>query len=650
MIRTKHGTPSQSPTLQKVAPPGPVVGSKPVRFLILTIWLGILAGAGELAAFLLVRARSGEVWPYLGKIRAYPWTIPTVNAALLLVIAVPIAVLTARHPRLGHRIGPHLLVAFAILPTLLVLGPGLYLGALLLLALGGASIVVPIARRHPRTIARLVLSMVPLMFLGICGLAVWRHSDPQPVTEPSDEVRGPNVLLIVLDTVRADHLSLPGSGADRQTSPELKALARRGVTFTGARATAPWTLPSHASLMTGRWSFDVCRGRFGAMSEDGPTLAGSLASIGYDTVGIVANTYYTTYATGLSRGFAHYEDLPMNLATILASTEVGGRLIDLIGRWSTALRPDEPPPLRRFDRIDAGSINRRFLHWLDHDRAEDRPFFAFLNYFDAHDPYLVPPGADHRFGAAPTNPSDRAFLEDWWLMPDKSEITPEQEALLIDGYDSCIASLDHQLGRLFRALDRRGLLDELIVVVTSDHGEAFGEHDLFGHGVSLYEDQLHVPLLIVAPRLAPKGQVIDRVVSLRDVPATLLDLVGHPDVPLPGISLASLWESAEDRTPGEGSLLNAKLPSPAIASVPGPDMFLPNEGKSPVFGGPMISIMDVRHLKYIRTERSPVAVEELYAVGSDPNETFNLVSPSSMPLLDQLRSTLMDRVQSDRSD
>ncbi|WP_161602128.1 sulfatase [Tautonia marina] len=636
--------------MQDGSPTAQVVGPGPIGLLILAAWLGLLAGAGELAAFLFVRARSGEVWPYLGKIRAYPWTIPTVNAALLLVIAVPIAVLTVRSPRLGNRIGPHLLVAFAFLPTLLVLGPGLYLGALLILALGGASIVVPIARRHPQTIARMVRSTVPVLLLGLVGLAFWRHASPQPVTEPSDRVRAPSVLLIVLDTVRADHLSLPGSGAARQTSPELETLAARGVTFTGARATAPWTLPSHASLMTGRWSFDVCLGRFGAMSDDGPTLAGSLASIGYDTVGIVANTYYTTYATGLSRGFAHYEDLPMNLATILASTEVGGRLIDLIGRLSTSLRPNEPPPLVRFDRIDAGSINRRFLHWLDHDRAEDRPFFAFLNYFDAHDPYLVPPGTDHRFGEAPTNPADRAFLKDWWLRSNKSEITPEQEALLIDGYDSCIASLDQHLGRLFRELDRRALLDELIVVVTSDHGEAFGEHDLFGHGVSLYEDQLHVPLLMVAPGLAPKGQVIDRVVSLRDVPATLLDLVGHPDAPLPGISLASLWEPAEDRTPGEGSFLNAEVPSPAVASVPGPDMFLPNEGKSPVFGGPMISIMDDRHLKYIRTERSPVAVEELYAVGSDPNETFNLVSPSSMPLLDQLRSTLMDRVQSDRSE
>jgi arylsulfatase A-like enzyme len=643
------------PSSERVTPPDSsrtesIAGPRPVGLLVLATWLGILAGAGELAAFLLVRARSGEVWPYLGKIHAYPWTIPTVNAVLLLGIAVPLAALTAYRPRLGHRFGPLILVALAIMPTLLVLGPGLYLGALLLLAFGGASLILPIARRFPGTMARIVRWTLPVFLLGIVGLAAWRHRDPPPLTQPTDAVRGPNILLIVLDTVRADHLSLPGSGADRQTSPELEALAGLGVTFTGARATAPWTLPSHASLMTGRWAFDVCPGRFSPMSADGPTLAGSLATLGYETVGLVANTFYTTYATGLSRGFAHYEDLPFKPATILASSEVGGRIVDLIGEISRSLRPGEPPPLRRFDRIDASSINLRFLDWLDHDRAQARPFFAFLNYFDAHDPYLVPPGADHRFGGAPIDPSDRAFLEDWWLSPDKSKITPEQEALLIDGYDSCIAFLDQSLGNLFRELDRRTLLDDTIIVVTSDHGEAFGEHDLFGHGVSLYEDQLHVPLLIIAPGLVPSGHVIDRVVSLRDVPATLLDLAGHPDPPLPGTSLASLWARPSDEASATRSLTEGNKPSPAMASVPGPDMFSPNEGKSPVFGGPMISIMDDRQLKYIRTERSPIPHEEFYALASDPGETVNLVMPASLPLLDQFRAALMELLRSDTRD
>ncbi|MEW4567830.1 sulfatase [Tautonia sp. JC769] len=627
---------------------GPNPGPGPMGLLGLAVWLGILAGAAELAAFLLIRARSGEVWPYLGKIRAYPWTIPTVNAALLLGIALPIAALTAIRPRLGHRVGPLVLVALAFMPTLLILAPGLYFGALFLLALGLASLVVPIARRFPNACAALVRWSLPVLVLGIPGLAAWRHFDRSPPAPQEAEARGPNILLIVLDTVRADHLSLPGSGADRPTSPELRAIAGRGVTFTGARATAPWTLPSHASLMTGRWSFDVCPDRFSPTSEAGPTLAGSLAELGYDTVGLVANTYYTTYATGLSRGFARYEDLPFTLATALASTEVGGRLVDLIGELSASLRPGEPPPLRRFDRIDAESINRRFLDWLDRDRPEARPFFAFLNYFDAHDPYLVPPGAEHRFGTPPTDPADRAFLEDWWLRPEKPAISPEQERLLIDGYDSCIAALDHQLGKLFDQLDRRGLLDDLIVVVTSDHGEAFGEHDLFGHGVSLYEDQLHVPLLLIAPGLAPPGTVVDRVVSLRDVPATLLDLAGHPGSPLPGTSLAPLWNLADDQSSAPGSSPESAQPSPAVASVPGPDMFLPNEGKSPVFGGPMISIMDDRQLKYIRTQRPDRPFEEIYAVGSDPNEQTNLVMPASQPLLDSFRASLIELLRPDR--
>ncbi|RUL85922.1 sulfatase [Tautonia sociabilis] len=607
----------------------------------LASWVGILAGFLELFAFLAIRARSGEVWPYLGKIQSYPWTIPLVDALLLAAVSSPLIALAPRLPRPVRREIPTLLVALAMMPTLLMLFPGLYPGALFLLSTGAASVVVRIFGSGGRIIGWVVRVTCPGLIVILIGLAVWRGLPAGPPDDVAPATGAPNVLLIVMDTVRADHTSLPGSGGARPTTPQLAALARRGVTFTGARSTAPWTLPSHASLMTGRWPFEVVPGRYGALDNDVPTLAEAFGARGYDTVGIVANTYYTSYSTGLARGFHRYEDFPTTPATVLASAEVGGRLVDWLGSWADAIRPGALPWLRRFERIDADRINRRFLSWLDRRRRPDRPFFAFLNYFDAHDPYVVPPGAEHRFGRPPASKDDRSFLSDWWLSEGKEEVPPDRVELLVDGYDSCIAHLDDRLGALFRELDRRGLLDETVVVVTSDHGEAFGEHGLFGHGVSLYADQIRVPLVIAAPGMVPEGLAIDDVVSLRDLPATLLDLAGSPGPRLPGRSLADSWRGREagesEERPGS--------PAPTsmvVASVPGPDSVPPNEGRSPVFRGPMIAVIDPQSLKYIRTEGRDAIIEELYDLQSDPGEQVNLASPQAEPMLERFRAVLAD--------
>ena len=602
-------------------------GPGPWGMLGLAVWLGMIAGASELFAFLLT-ARSGEVWPYFGKIRFYPWTIPLVDSALLTTLAVPIAMLASAWPRTWRPLGPILLLGGAILPTLILLAPGILIGSLVLVALGCSTVIVSAARRRSRLVTRVVRASTPVLVLAILGVFSWRSVPGAREGVPEPGGRGPNVLLIVLDTVRYDHLRLDDSGYARPTSPSLSAFARRGVSFDGARSTAPWTLPAHASLMTGTWASQASKGRYGAMESSGPTLAEALAARGYDTAGFVANTFFCTYATGLARGFSHYEDLPVNLSTVLASSAIGGKIVDWVGSLSRAIRPGSTPPLQRFSRIDADMINRRLLGWLDRRRDEDRPYFAFLNYFDAHDPYLVPDGATHRFGQAPTSLEDRSFLESWWLSPEKYDTTDRQLDLLVDGYDSCIAHLDDRLGDLLRGLDRRGLLDETIVVITSDHGEAFGEHGLYGHGASLFEDQIRVPLIFVYPGVIPASGSVDAVVSLRDVPATILDLVDQPGPSLPGASLAPLWRS------------EAAVTSPAIASVDGPENFPPNSGRSPVFGGPMVSITGEDSLKYIRTLTPIGPAEQLYDLRADPGEAVNLVSPLGEPLLDRLRSRL----------
>src|SRR5205823_5134945 len=129
-------------------------------------------------------------------------------------------------------------------------------------------------------------------------------------------------------------------------------------------------------------------------------------------------------------------------------------------------------------RKDAARINHDVLEWLS-QRAE-RPFFVFLNYYDAHDPYLLPAGFDRHFGLKPETPSDHVTLCDWHKL-DKLELPPRHRDLGRDAYDDCIAYLDDQLGRLLDELDRRGLLRDTLVIITSDHGENLGEHQLYGH-------------------------------------------------------------------------------------------------------------------------------------------------------------------------
>src|SRR5262249_55179604 len=141
-----------------------------------------------------------------------------------------------------------------------------------------------------------------------------------------------------------------------------------------------------------------------------------------------------------------------------------------------------------------------FLNWLDH--KDDKPFFAFLNYFDAHAPYLPPQRPGRPLGAVPKSRREFQMLRDWQRL-NKQTVDRASLALAQDSYDECIASLDRDLGTLMDELWRRKILDQTLVILTSDHGEQFGEHGGFGHGLSLYETEVHVPLLVLFPGRVP---------------------------------------------------------------------------------------------------------------------------------------------------
>ena len=279
------------------------------------------------------------------------------------------------------------------------------------------------------------------------------------------------------------------------------------------------------------------------LDTPGPTLAEYLASRGYQTAGFAANTNCCNYETGLARGFAHFEDFPLTPRSLLGRTVPGNWILKNI------LYHAQYHDMKWIGLQSRGArgTSEAFLGWLRR-RRPDRPFFAFLNYFDAHAPYIPPPGFQGRFGIRPRPPRDYEFLLGNMAIENNPTIKRDVQ-LARDCYDDCIAFLDQELGRLLDDLRGQKLLDNTVVIITSDHGEAFGDHGHFGHTFSLYLDVVGVPLVILSPG-APAGQVVDSPVSLRDLPATVVDQLGlSASSPFPGHSLAAHWRTAPGQAP-----------------------------------------------------------------------------------------------------
>jgi arylsulfatase A-like enzyme len=463
----------------------------------------------------------------------------------------------------------------------------------------------PVARRWGRR------SLVGLVgSLGVIAVvSISRHAldESRALARLPAPPRGvPNVLFIVLDTVRASSLSL--YGYPRETTPQLTRWARRGVRFDWAVAPACWTYPSHCSFFTGRRPRELNSHWQLVLNTPHPTLAEFLASRGYLTAGFVANTSYCSAETGLNRGFVRYEDYPLSPWTILGST--------VVGKWVTQNVLSYGDYYGRkwiqYQSRDAKGINGGFLDWLSRQRQGERPFFAFLNYMDAHEPFLVPREHTARFGYRPESRRDYEMLLDYWDR-DKTQISPRDVALARDGYDDCIAYLDQQVGSLLDEVDRRGILQDTVVIITSDHGEEFGEHGVFDHGYSLYLDEVRVPLVILGAT-APAGRAVAVPVSLRDLPATIVDLVGlATDSPFPGRSLAAHWRVPPDTRPPRTT--------PAISEADFLTIGLdPRRGPGPSQRGYTISQV-ASGWHYFR---DGTGTEALYELAGDPAESRNL--------------------------
>jgi arylsulfatase A-like enzyme len=629
--------------------PSELTGKRPglVALLFLSAWCGVVAGLLEVGA-IVVRKEAFDSNRLYWMSRHFVWLIPLVNLGIFLALGCFGTLVCIALPQRGRWLLARVLCALTILPVFLVGFPRVYTVAFLAMALGVAARLVPAIERRARAFRRIVLaSALPVVgIVLVLAASPWVDDWIKQSRERSRRLPpsgSPNVLLIVLDTVAAGHLSL--YGYERPTSTTLVELAEQGIRFDSLIANSSWTLPSHATMFTGRWLHELSVGWLNPLDTAHSTLAEFLGARGYATAGFIANMAYCASDSGLGRGFTVYEDYIFPELTALKTAVLANRVLRGLG--SIVPFVETRPALARWhpyvqrlwrsltdDRKRAAVVNRELLNWLARREQPDRPFFAFLNYSDAHTPYELPPGRMHRFGVERPDERQRELISHWADL-DKARLVRTDLPFVVDAYDDCIADLDEQLGKLIDELRRRGVLERTWLVIASDHGESFGEHaGVFCHGTSLYQTELHVPLVIVPPGGSPKKQVIPETVSLRELPATTVDLVDlEAGSPFPGVSLARYWD------PKPPAVKPACASSdPAVSElVPGDARYRDAYGL-PLKTWPM-GALNEGEWSYIRSEGK--VREELFHLRRDAKEQRNLArDPASQPVLNRMRDTL----------
>lgn len=343
-----------------------------------------------------------------------------------------------------------------------------------------------------------------------------------------------HVLVISLDTTRPDHLG--AYGATDSPTPNLDRLAAEGTVFEGARTTAPWTLPSHMSLFTGLPpELHGVRYDWHRLPPDRRMMGQVFRQAGFRTVGIYTAPYvHPTF--GFGRGMEFYE--PATQKAMLHDRSTRGMTPEQ--QQALVLETE----LQSHAEVTSAQVAQRFNFFARHNPA-DRNFF-FLHFFDPHYDYLPPPS--HR--AARVDPEYAGPISGREIMASASLIRPGMPAAdlkqLKDLYDAELRYTDAQLGKILATLEETGELENTIIAVVADHGEAFLEHDVFGHRQDLSEEVLRIPMIFWGPGRVPAGKRVDAPVSLVDVLPTLVDLAELPPEPdLYGRSLRPLMEGAE---------------------------------------------------------------------------------------------------------
>ena len=462
----------------------------------------------------------------------------------------------------------------------------------------------------------------------------------------------PDIILIVLDTLRADRLSC--YGYPRETSPHLDAFAQGGTLFERAISPAQWTIPAHASFFTGEYpSTHTTVQIYDRHSESQATLAEMLRRAGYRTVGFCNNPLLGVVENDLDRGFEEFYNyggtLPERPAVGDSRPRRFGRLVQRLNRQlrrlvspiqdafarnnlllRLALHPRIVPLWQRHVNFKGNSVLslRDVVGYLRarQNRGAERPLFAFINLMETHLPFGPRPQFIRKF--APCYREDREardFMQAYnrehyrWMVPLTEPLTELQDRVLNNMYDAEVAYEDHLMRRLYAFLDEAEVRDNTLVIVTSDHGEGLNHHDFVGHSLVAYDDLVRVPLVVRYPRLYPAGKRVTTPVSARRVFHSMLEAAG----------MTSINNGAGDV---EGAPVN----------VEGLSLARPSEGSDPEAGMVFTEAYTPHTLIALMENDDPAAIEafrcrsmrravyrgnyKLITVDDEPDELFDVVA------------------------
>ncbi len=459
----------------------------------------------------------------------------------------------------------------------------------------------------------LVAMMCAFITISILGPFGFRNSSKVKapaaseveVSAGSENLIGkPNILWIVMDSARADHLS--SYGYYRNTTPNIDRIAGEGALFENAISAGPWSLPSHASMFTGMFP-----SKHGADAEhvylDGKfqTIAEVLLSQGYRTFGY-SNCPYVSRWDNLSQGFDTF------VITPYGKVQHGSNLADFLKVYDVIQNIREP--LSEDD--GARRTNEIVKGWMLKARQEGRPFFVFINYMEAHYNYRA-----HKAFTTPYLPEGISLAKAMNVnqsanlyIAGRIEISDADFEIIRALYDGEISYLDFKMGELFDYLRELEIMDDTILVITADHGDNFGEHHLMVHKLSVYDTLLHVPLVIRYPEVFEAGLRVSEQVQLTDIYPTILDILGidWDREQVQGYSLLRLEEERQPFAVAELAITKDTLDE--LKNI------------NPNFDTSIFA----RRLKTIRTEEfkyiwASNGRDELYNIRQDPDELNNLI-------------------------
>jgi arylsulfatase A-like enzyme len=538
------------------------------------LWVAAISGMLEGLALVI-----GRGFPAIQAAHKVPpsalWIAPVVQVVLLAAAAVPFTIALSWLRRERFRVA-ELIGTFAGFGALaLFIGPGiLHWVAVVVLSLAvGTGVGRAVAKGPPDGSRLLRHPWIPVIAIGLLATATtaterWVERRRETTTPAVTRPDAPDVVLLILDTIRRDRFHLDGDLTPREDPlPSLRKRALGGTVFANAWATSSWSLPSQATILTGR---PPQRHRADwpgfRLADSVPTLAEWFRSQGYATGAFSSNDSWIT-PEYLGRGFNRFRTY--RLADVWRRTSGGravGRVLQLFGRRGDS--PSKPMATTTAEFLDFAAAH------------SSRPIFAYLCYMDANRAYY-----------------DHQLSHPFW------QARPPVEGS-IAAYDRELAKLDAEVDRLLTALERRGRLANTVLVVTSDHGESFGpatgDHHPSGHGSSLYPEQSRVPLTIIAPGRVPAGAVVTHPVVLTDLAGFVASLTGHPGA---GLSFPARDLLLRPGTPGSGS--------------------------APVFLSLDYSVFSARSivtdsLQFIWSRGEASAPEELFDLAHDPQARRNL--------------------------